>query len=106
MKFTTYSLFFLLLAGLSLPVMLSAQKYSNEFMSIGVSAKAQGMGNAVIATVDDVTAGYWNPSGLSALNKEEGLQLGAMHAEWFAGVGKFDYLGMTDNSRNTSFSTN
>ncbi len=70
------------------------QKYSNEFLSIGVSAKAQAMGNAVVAGVDDVTSGYWNPAGLSRLSPEAGLQLGAMHAEWFAGVGKFDYLGI------------
>lgn len=74
---------------------LQAQKYSNEFLSIGVGARAQGMGNAFIATVDDVTAGYWNPAGLATFPEDKGLQLGAMHSEWFGGVGKFDYLGMT-----------
>ncbi len=72
-----------------------AQKYSNEFLSIGVGARAQGMGNAVIAGIDDVTAGVWNPAGLAAISADRGLQLGAMHAEWFAGVGKFDYLGFS-----------
>lgn len=72
-----------------------AQKYSNEFLSIGIGAKAQGMGNAVVASVDDVTAGYWNPAGLAGISADKGLQVGAMHSEWFAGVGKFDYLGMT-----------
>lgn len=72
-----------------------SQKYSNEFLSIGVSAKAQGMGNAVVASVDDVTSGYWNPAGLANIDSTKGMQIGAMHAEWFAGVGKFDYLGMT-----------
>ncbi|MEK7253297.1 MAG: hypothetical protein AAB316_01010, partial [Bacteroidota bacterium] len=43
-----------------------AQKYSNEFLSIGVSARAQGMGNSVVASIDDVTAGYWNPAGLAS----------------------------------------
>jgi hypothetical protein len=74
---------------------LFAQKYSNEFLSIGVSARAQGMGNAVVASVEDVTSGYWNPAGLANFSVEKGLQIGAMHAEWFGGVGKFDYLGMT-----------
>jgi hypothetical protein len=72
----------------------TAQKYSNEFLSIGVGARAQGMGNAVIASVDDVTAGVWNPAGLANLAGQEGLQIAAMHAEWFAGVGKFDYLAL------------
>ncbi len=70
-----------------------AQKYSNEFLSIGVGARAQALGNAVIASVADVSAGVWNPAGLANANAPAGLQLGAMHAEWFAGVGKFDYLG-------------
>lgn len=69
-------------------------KYSNEFLSIGVGARAQGLGNAVIANVDDVYGGYWNPAGLVSPTTSEHLQLGAMHSEWFAGVGKFDYLGV------------
>lgn len=72
-----------------------SQKYSNEFLSIGVGAKAQALGNAVVAGVDDVTAGVWNPAGLARLGADQGLQLGAMHAEWFGGFGKFDYLGVT-----------
>lgn len=82
--------------GLMLAVLpAAAQKYSNEFLNIGISARAQAMGNAVIASVTDVTAGYWNPAGLAALPASEGLQIGAMHAEWFAGIGKYDYLGFS-----------
>jgi len=75
--------------------LLNAQKYSNEFLYIGVSAAAQARGNAIVADVSDVTAGYWNPAGLVNISSETGLQLGAMHAEWFAGVGKFDYAAMS-----------
>ncbi len=91
-----WALHFFLISGLVSGVCykVSGQKYSNEFLSIGVSARAQGLGNAVVASVDDVTSGYWNPAGLSQLPQEAGLQLGAMHAEWFAGVGKFDYIGI------------
>ena len=91
--YTSISVF--ILANLFIFNGLYGQKYSNEFLSIGVGARAHGMGNAVIASIDDVTAGYWNPAGLASFGAEDGLQLGAMHAEWFAGVGKFDYLGMT-----------
>lgn len=80
--------------ALSLAFRANAQKYSNEFLAIGVSARAQAMGNAVVASTNDVTSGYWNPAGLVAMDSTNGLQLGAMHAEWFAGVGKFDYLGV------------
>ena len=84
----------LLLAGLLASVPSTAQKYSNEFLSIGVGARAQAMGNAVVASVADVTATTWNPAGLSAVDMNRGLQIGAMHSEWFAGVGKFDYVGV------------
>lgn len=72
-----------------------SQKYSNEFLTIGVGARAQAMGNAVIATVDDVTSTYWNPAGLATFPADKRLQLGLMHSEWFAGVGKFDYFAAT-----------
>lgn len=95
LKFTSSKITLFFLANLFIFNQLAAQKYSNEFLSIGIGARAQGMGNSVVASVDDVTAGYWNPAGLANFGPEQGLQLGAMHSEWFAGVGKFDYLGMT-----------
>ena len=74
---------------------LHAQKYSNEFLTIGVGARAHGMGTAVVASQQDVYAAAWNPAGLAAIDRDRGLELGAMHAEWFGGVGNFDYLGFT-----------
>ncbi|CAH1000260.1 hypothetical protein LEM8419_01409 [Neolewinella maritima] len=74
---------------------LHAQKYSNEFLSIGVGARAHGMGTAVIASQQDIYAAAWNPAGLAGLDPDRGLEIGAMHAEWFGGVGNFDYLGVT-----------
>ena len=94
LKETVTIFFFLLLCIGTMPV-LQAQKYSNEFLSIGVGARAQGLGNAVVANVGDVWASVWNPAGLANLSTEQGLQIGAMHSEWFGGVGKFDYLGFT-----------
>lgn len=72
-----------------------SQKYSNEFLNIGVGARAQGLGNSVIANIGDITAAAWNPAGLAGIAPDNGLQIGAMHSEWFAGVGKFDYLGFS-----------
>lgn len=87
---------------------LNAQKYSNEFLSIGVGARAQALGNAVIASTSSVMSGQWNTAGLVAPNASQNLQLGAMHSEWFAGVGKFDYLGVAmpfnNQKRRLSFS--
>ena len=51
------------------------------------------MGNATIASTNSVMAGYWNPAALASLELE-GIQGGAMHTEQFAGVAKFDYLGV------------
>ncbi|MEM9022233.1 MAG: PorV/PorQ family protein, partial [Bacteroidota bacterium] len=65
------------------------RKFSNEFLAIGVGARALAMSNAQVASVNDVTAGYWNPAGL--LRVEADVQLAAMHAEYFAGIAKYDY---------------
>ena len=67
----------------------SAPKFSNEFLSIGVGARALGMSNSYVTTVNDVTSGYWNPAGLTQIKKD--FQIGLMHAEYFAGIAKYDY---------------
>ena len=66
-------------------------KYSNEFLSIGVGARAFGMSHSVVASTRDVTAGYWNPAGLMGIERD--LDIGLMHAEYFAGIAKYDYAG-------------
>lgn len=81
-----------------------APKYSNEFLQIGVGAQALGLSNSVVAGVDDVTSGYWNPAGLTANDKW--LQVGAMHSEYFAGIAKYDYVGISyriDQMSNVGF---
>ncbi len=71
----------------------SIRKYSNEFLKIGVGARAAAMGNAQTAIVEDVTAGYWNPGGLNLAPKNAEAAL--MHSEYFAGIAKYDYAGFT-----------
>ena len=67
-------------------------KYSNEFLKIGVGARALGMSNAGIAGTHDVTSSYWNPAGL--VRMEDDYQLAAMHAEIFAGIAGYNYFGL------------
>lgn len=67
----------------------NAVKYSNEFLSIGVGARALGMSGAQVSIVDDVTSGFWNPAGLAAMSDK--TQVALMHSEYFAGIAKFDY---------------
>lgn len=68
-----------------------APKYSNEFLAIGVGARSLAMSKASVSSVDDVTSGYWNPSGLTGLKKDFSFAL--MHSEYFAGIAKYDYAG-------------
>ncbi len=70
----------------------TAPKYSNDFLSIGVGARAMAMSNSNVVSTNDVTSTYWNPVGL--LDVESDLQLGAMHAEYFAGIAKYDFGGV------------
>lgn len=67
-------------------------KYSNEFLNIGVGARALGMSLSQIATVNDVSAGFWNPAGLSGITSD--LQVAGMHSEYFAGIAKYDYAAV------------
>lgn len=86
--------FRMLLGGaLLLSVSAGAQfrKYSNEFLNIGVGARGLAMGSAQVASVSDGTAGYWNPAGLALVQHPN---VNAMHAEYFSGIGKFDYASL------------
>ena len=67
----------------------AVRKYSNEFMNIGVDARALGMSNTMAAATIDVNSGYWNPAGLINV---ENQQLAAMHASYFANIANYDYL--------------
>jgi len=77
---------------ISISTFAQAPKYSNEFLAIGVGARALGMSNAYVSSVNDVSAGYWNPAGL--LNIKSNLEIGLMHSEYFAGIAKYDYAGV------------
>ena len=68
------------------------RKYSNEFLNIGAGARGMAMGGAQVASVSDATAGYWNPAGLTSIKAYPVVSL--MHAEYFAGIGKYDYASV------------
>jgi len=57
-------------------------------MNIGVDAAAFGMGNAVVADIGNVSAGYWNPAGLVHL---EDKQIALMHSSYFANIANYNY---------------
>ncbi len=66
--------------------------YSNEFLSAGAGAKAQALSGAVTASTDDTYSAYYNPAGLVYLNNK--YEVAVMHSEYFAGIAKFDYIGV------------
>lgn len=63
--------------------------YVNEYLNIGVGARGLAMGGAISGSTGDVYSSYWNPAGLRFV--EEGPEIGLMHAEYFAGIFKYDY---------------
>ena len=77
------------------------RKYSNEFLNIGAGARGLAMGGAQVASAKDATAGYWNPAGLTGI--KDYANAGIMHAEYFGGIAKYDYLAaampIQDNKR-------
>ncbi|MGZ8525588.1 MAG: hypothetical protein ACXWV1_14240, partial [Chitinophagaceae bacterium] len=79
----------LLTAFITVTATAQFRKYSNEFLNIGSGARGLSMGSAQVASVNDGTAGYWNPAGLVGV--KDNTQVNIMHAEYFAGIGKYDY---------------
>lgn len=76
-----------------IPISLAAQapKFSNDFLNIGVGARGMALSGAVTASLNSVQAAYWNPAGL--VNVGSKFQVSAQHAEWFSGIGNYDYVG-------------
>ncbi len=66
----------------------SGNKYSGEFLAIGVGARPLGMGGAYVSLVSDGTAGYWNPGALARISYP---QLALMHDERFGDLVNYDY---------------
>jgi len=62
--------------------------YGNDFLSVGSGARALGMGGTHVAMANDVTAGFWNPAGLTRI---QGLEVSYMHSERFGGIVGYDY---------------
>jgi hypothetical protein len=85
-------LLLVIIVSISFSQNTTAQKFVNEFLNIGVGARAHGMFGSVVAHVDDATAGYWNPAGLTQMDAP--LQISAMHTNWFGGIANYDYLSI------------
>lgn len=78
-----------LLSCFSLTTRAQSRIYVNEYLNIGVGARGLSMAGATAASTSDVYSGYWNPAGLMKVDAD--YQAGLMHAEYFAGIFKYDY---------------
>jgi len=54
-----------------------------QFLKIGVGSRYQGMGEAAVATVNDVYAMYWNPAGLVEI---ENIAVGFTNVNWLLDI--------------------
>ena len=92
--------FYLVLFTVFFSLTANAQfrKYSNEFLNIGAGARGLAMGSAQVASVQDGTAGYWNPAGLVGIKDQP--QINLMPGEYFAGIGKYDFASIAFPSSN------
>ncbi|MCE9538355.1 MAG: PorV/PorQ family protein [Bacteroidetes bacterium] len=84
-----YFLTITILISIYLNGFAQARKYSNDFLDVGVGARALGMSNSYVTSANDVTSGYWNPAGLLGIGNQH--QVALMHSEYFAGIAKYDY---------------
>lgn len=74
-----------------LPSALSAKGSGGQpgaFLSWGAGARSLAMGKAYVSVVDDASATYWNPAGLSLLDRKEIM---ALHASLWAGT-LYDFI--------------
>jgi len=64
--------------------------HAAAFLTIGVGARAQAMGNASVAIHYDATALYWNPA---AITQVRGFNLVIDHTNWLADT-RLDFVGL------------
>ncbi len=72
-----------------------ATRYAGDFEEMSTSARAIGMGGAVVAAASDPSAIYYNPSRPSGFERTSVLFL---HSEDFSGLVKHNYLGISFHS--------
>lgn len=54
-----------------------------NFLKIGVGSRAEAMGGAFVAQVDDITSLYWNPAGLARMQNSE---IGIARTDWILDI--------------------
>jgi outer membrane protein OmpA-like peptidoglycan-associated protein len=73
----------------------SQSNHNAPYLRMGVGARALGMGGAFVAVANDLTAGYWNPAGLTWTR---GWQVGGMFTGGMDVDRKFNQIGFARNA--------
>jgi hypothetical protein len=81
---------------MTVPATSQATKYAGEFMSIGGGARPLGMGGAFVAVANDVSTVYYNPAGISGIEKR---QLLGMHSERFGDLVNYNFGAYSQPSK-------
>ncbi len=82
---------FMLVVGYSQVALAKDFNYAMPMLRMGVGARALAMGGAYIAVADDASAGYWNPAGLSQVEK---ISFASMIAANMSENRKYNYLAI------------
>ncbi len=90
-KMISFALVFLALGRLSAADVSKVGVSAAPFLTIGVGARATGMGGAFVATADDASALYWNPAGIA---RSKDFQAILMHTKWLADL-RFNFAGFS-----------
>ncbi len=90
-KIVTVAFVLLTAAGLIAGDVAKVGVTAAPFLTIGVGARATGMGGAFVGTADDASALYWNPAGIA---RSGDIQVLLMHTRWLADL-KFNFAGFT-----------
>ena len=64
-------------------------KYAGDFLYLGAGARPLSLGGAYVASAGDILSGYYNPAGLSILERSQSI---FMHSETFGSLLNHDYL--------------
>ena len=71
------------LCMIAAPSAQASENYAGDFLMLGAGTRALGMGSAASAVTGDATSSYYNPAGLSNMERRE---VNFMHSEQFAGL--------------------